>query len=92
MYVDNKDYPCVTRGGKLVAFVLVDLKTLAIFKVDVRSKKHNGLALRKLVSENGVHKLPYKRTLTIAPRWLMSKRLQSQWDWISNLSHPMIKV
>jgi hypothetical protein len=63
LYVDNKDYPCMTRGGKLVAFVLVDLKTLAIFKVDVRSKKHNGLALRKLLSENGVHKLPYKCTV-----------------------------
>ena len=36
--MDNKNYPCEVRGGNLVAFVLVDLKTLAIFKVDVTSK------------------------------------------------------
>ena len=45
MYVDNKSYPCVVRGGQLVAFVLVDLKTFAIFKVDLRSKAHNGYVM-----------------------------------------------
>ena len=32
MYFDNKSYPCVVRGGKLVSFVLVDLKTFTILK------------------------------------------------------------
>jgi hypothetical protein len=63
MYVDNKNYPCVVRGGKLVSFVLVDLKSFAIFKVDLRSKAHNGFALRKILSSHGVHKLPYKCTV-----------------------------
>ena len=63
MYVDNKSYPCTVRGGKLTAFVLVDLKTLAIFKIDVTSKTLNGRALRKILSDEGVHKLPYKCTV-----------------------------
>jgi hypothetical protein len=63
MYVDNKNYPCEVRGGKMVAFVLVDLKTFAIFKVDVTAKSHNGWALRKVVAQEGVHKLPYKCTV-----------------------------
>ena len=33
MYVDNKSYPCVVRGGKLVSSVLVDLKTFAILRL-----------------------------------------------------------
>ena len=63
MYCDNYDYPCKVRGGKLTAFVLVDLNTFAIFKVDVRSKAHNGRALRKIIVDEGVHKLGYKRTV-----------------------------
>jgi len=63
MYVDNKNYPCTVRGGKLTAFVLVDLKTLAIFKIDVTSKAFNGRALRKILSDEGAHKLPYKCTV-----------------------------
>jgi hypothetical protein len=60
MFGDNKEYPCPVRGGKLIAFVLVDLATNAIYKVDVHSKMSNGLAFRKIVAENGIHKLPYK--------------------------------
>ena len=55
MFVDNKDY----EESSLVAFVLVDVKSNARFKLDVSSKKHNGNALARIVSQNGVHKLPY---------------------------------
>jgi hypothetical protein len=63
MYCDNFDYPCPVRGGKLTGFVMVCLKTFAIFKVDVKSKAHNGRAFRKLVADEGIHKLPYKCTI-----------------------------
>ena len=63
MCVDNKSYPCVVRGGKLISFVLVDLKSFAIMKVDVTSKSFNGRALRKIVSDEGIHKLPHKCTV-----------------------------
>ena len=63
MYCDNFDYPCPVRGGKLTGFVMVCLKTFAIFKVDVKSKAHNGRAFRKLVSDEGIHKLNYKCTI-----------------------------
>ena len=55
MFVDNKEY----EDSPLVAFVLVDVKSNARFKVDVSSKKHNGDALARIVSQNGIHKLPY---------------------------------
>lgn len=63
MFGDNKEYPCPVRGGKIMAFVLVDLATFAIFKVDVHSKMSNGKAFRKIASEHGIHKLPYKCTV-----------------------------
>ena len=55
IYCDNFDYPCPVRGGKLTGFVMVCLKTFAIFKVDVKSKAHNGRAFRKLVADEGIH-------------------------------------
>ena len=48
MFVDNKEY----EDSKLVAFVLVDVKSNARFKVDVSSKKHNGDALARIVSNH----------------------------------------
>ena len=44
-------------------FLLVDLKSFAIFKVDVRAKHENGRAFRRIVTSEGVHKLPYKCTV-----------------------------
>ena len=63
MHCDNYDYPCKVRGSKLTAFILVDLKTFAIFKVDARSKAHNGRAIRKIIADEGIHKLGYKCTV-----------------------------
>ena len=63
MYCDNFDYPCPVRGGKLTGFVMVCIKTFAIFKIDVRSKAHNGGAFRKIVADEGIHKLVYKCTI-----------------------------
>jgi hypothetical protein len=63
MYCDNFDYPCPVRGGKLTGFVMVCPKTFTIFKVDVKSKAHNGRAFRKLVADEGIHKLNYKCTI-----------------------------
>ena len=61
MFVDNKDFPCLVRGGTNAAFVLVCYKTRAKakFKVDITTKKHNGKAFRRLMALNGVHLLPY---------------------------------
>ena len=63
MHCDNFDYPCPVRGGKLTGFIMVCLKTFAIFKIDVKSKAHNGRAFRKLVADEGIHKLDYKCTI-----------------------------
>ena len=59
MFVDNKEYPCKVRGGRQHAFVLIDLKPQAKFKVDVSSKSHNGQAFQRIAILNGVHKLLY---------------------------------
>ena len=69
MFVDNKDFPCLVRGGTNAAFVLVCYKTRAKFKVDVTTKKHNGKAFRRLMALNGVHLLPYW-SLQGVVRWL----------------------
>ena len=63
MFVDNKDYPVVVRGGDKTAFVLIDMKSRAKFKIDVRRKSDNGRAFATIVSTNGVHKLPYQCTV-----------------------------
>jgi hypothetical protein len=63
LYVDNKSYAYPVRGGKLTAFLLVDLKSLAIFKLDVFFKDQNGAAFSRIISQEGVHKLPYKCTV-----------------------------
>ena len=59
MFVDNKDYPCVVRGGYTTTLLFVCHKTRAKYKIDLRSKIENGQAFRKIVSEFGVHKLDY---------------------------------
>ena len=59
MFADNKDYEMSVRGGRQVAFVLYDVKSTAKFKVDLFKKSDNGLAFRKIVALNGIHKLPY---------------------------------
>ena len=59
VFVDNKDYPCKVRGGAETFLVFIDYKTRTKHKVDLHSKAHNGLAFRKLVAREGIHKLPY---------------------------------
>ena len=63
MFVDNKDFPCETRGGYKTSLVLVDYKTQLILKVNVDSKKQNGEAFTKMMSICGATKLPYKCTV-----------------------------
>lgn len=63
MFADNKDYEQKVRGGKQIAFILYDLASTAKFKVDLMSKADNGVAFRKIVALNGVHKLPYHCTI-----------------------------
>lgn len=58
-----KSYPCSVRGGKQVCFLLVDKAGLAVHTIDVRTKSNNGRALREIVTSEGIHKLPYKRTV-----------------------------
>jgi hypothetical protein len=59
MFVDNKDYTCLVRGGTATALVFIDYLTRLKFKVDLRSKKHNGKAFRAIVAMNGIRKLQY---------------------------------
>ena len=59
MFVDNKDYPVVVRGGYKTALIFIDYKTRVKSKVDVRSKKHNGKAFSRIVALFGIHKVGY---------------------------------
>ena len=61
MFVDNKDYEQAVRGGRQTTFILYDyiVCTTAKFKVEIFKKTDNGVALREILSMNGVHKLPY---------------------------------
>ena len=63
MMVDNKDYPCEVRGSYKTAFVFVDVKTQIKCKIDLHSKKDNGIALKTIITLCGAHKLPYKCTV-----------------------------
>ena len=60
MFGDHKDYDCVQRGGYTTAFVVIDLKTLSKFKIDLVRKASTGVAAQQIMVQNGVHKLPYK--------------------------------
>ena len=63
MYVDNKPYIEAVYGDYKTAFWLVDVATTRKYKIDIKSKTDNGLALRRILSFEGVHKLPYKCTV-----------------------------
>ena len=60
MFCDHKDYDSTVRGGANHAFVLIDVKTRAKFKIDQTSKTQAGLSFSRIMAMNGVHKLPYK--------------------------------
>ena len=60
MFCDHKDYDSPVRGGATHAFVLIDVKTRAKFKIDQTSKTQAGLSFSRIMAMNGVHKLPYK--------------------------------
>ena len=59
IFVDNKDYPCNVRGGAKTCLVFIDYKTRTKHKIDLHNKAQNGLAFRKIVAREGIHKLPY---------------------------------
>ena len=40
------------------------MATNAYYKVDVKSKKDNGRAIRYIIAKEGIHKLPYKCTIS----------------------------
>ena len=46
-------------AAKLLSSKLYDVCSTAKFKIDVFKKTENGVALREILSMNGVHKLPY---------------------------------
>lgn len=54
MFCDNKDYEMRVRGGWTTAFVLVDLKSTAKFKVDLTRKTENGLAFRRKLCDASI--------------------------------------
>ena len=59
MFIDNKDYPCKVRGGAPSCLVFVDYKTRTKHKIDIKNKAHNGMAFKRIVAREGIHKLPY---------------------------------
>ena len=63
IFVDNKDYPGPVVGGKITMLIITCASTTATFKIDVRKKSANGLALRAFVHQWGITKLPYKCTV-----------------------------
>ena len=64
MYADNYTYQNSVYGGAKWSFVLVDVKTNAIHHYDVKSKKENGKQFARIVAKEGIHKLPYKCTIS----------------------------
>ena len=63
MFADNKDYDYTQRGGFKTALVIIDLKTLLKYKVDLTQKRDNGWAIQQFYVKFGVHKMPYKCTM-----------------------------
>ena len=59
MFCDNKDFPCLVRGGAVTALIFIDYLSRAKCKVDLRSNTLNDLAFRRIISKLGVHTLPY---------------------------------
>jgi hypothetical protein len=59
VFVDNKDFECTVRGGASTALIFIDYKTRTKHKIDLHTKVNNGLAFRKIVAREGIHKLPY---------------------------------
>ena len=46
-------------AAKLLSSSTYDVCSTAKFKIDIFKKIDNGVALREMLSMNGVHKLPY---------------------------------
>ena len=63
LYVDNKSCPGPVVGGDITMFIIVCASTTAAFKIDVRKKSANGIALKAFASQWGITKLPYKCTV-----------------------------
>jgi len=63
MFCDGKAYDIPQRGGWTTAFILLDLKSESWWKVDCTNKKDHPNALHHILVTNGVHLLPYTRTL-----------------------------
>jgi hypothetical protein len=59
MFVDNKEFPCVIRGGATQSLLFVDVKSRMKAAIEIKSKKLNGTAFRQIVSRNGIHKVQY---------------------------------
>ena len=57
------DYPGPVVGGKITMLIITCASTTATFKIDVRKKSANGLALRAFVHQWGITKLPHKCTV-----------------------------
>ena len=63
MMADEKAYDHPQRGDKHTSIVLVDIHSNARFKEDASSKKDFPRCITKIIVENGIHLLPYDRTL-----------------------------
>ena len=59
MFIDNKDFPCKVRGGASTCLLFIDYKTRTKHKVDLHTKANNGKAFKRIISMEGIHKLPY---------------------------------
>ena len=63
MFVDEKDYDEIQRGGAKSALLMVDARTDWWDKEDQATKKDMGVSFRKIVVRNGIHKLDYQCTV-----------------------------
>ena len=63
MFVDNKKFDTVQRGGFIEALVFYDVKSSTKDMVPLFAKLHNGRGFRDLMALYGVAKLPYKCTI-----------------------------
>ena len=63
VFGDEKEYDTPQRGNIKTSFVVQEFKSDAWFKRDQTSKKEHGQSFRSIMIENGVHLLPYERTM-----------------------------
>ena len=63
MFGDEKEYQFTQRGGIKRCYLILELKCDGWFVRNEVSKTEHGESFRSIMVENGVHLLPYPRTI-----------------------------